>query len=275
MSYGCAFLGILALSSLAGLPGLAQTSLDKAVVLKVTRPLDASQATRPNQLYITQVVSSQDPNLPEGSMLGVQISGGGIHAVNARTPNGMAHFTSPAATSSAGTASGSAISVPAGEFICFNVPGKCGATANAAAAPSPAPMKSAASPMTAASASTTDGQYPFTLEGIGLRMPLDQVRAAAKAAGSVKGLKQQGPTTYNVDTKDLSFQIELTAAGLVRQYNVSDASAKHAPETGTSGPLYDKLVKAFGPKSSWPSGAVNYDAGSGSAYAIVTDLSAQ
>ena len=240
MSRSLAAIGLTAFSSLAILPTSAQTSLDQAVVAKVTRAIDAGQATRGNQLYLTQVVSSQDSNLPQGSVLGVQISGGGIHAVNARTPNGMAHFTSPAATSSSGTASGAAISIAAGEYICFNVAGTCGLSVRGTAVASSAPPATPSTPSSATSStsgSAVVNQYPFTIEGIGLRMTLDQVRAAAKAGGSVKGLQKQGPTTYNVDTRDLSFQIELTSDGLVRQYNVSDHNPRHIKETENSLPV--------------------------------------
>jgi hypothetical protein len=114
-------------------------------------------------------------------------------------------------------------------------------------------------------------QYLYVLEGIGLRMSLDQVRAAAKTAGSVKGLVKQGPTTYNVRTRDLSFQVEFDEKGKVYQYNVSAINSRHLAETEKSGPLYDRLSQAFGPANSWGK-AVVYDLGEGTgAYAIISD----
>ena len=86
-------------------------------------------------------------------------------------------------------------------------------------------------------------------------MSLDEVRTAAKAAGSVEGLVKQGPVTYNLDTKDLGFQIEFTPDMHVRQYNVSARNPKHLKADYTSGPLYDKLVASFGPQKSWGQGS--------------------
>jgi hypothetical protein len=128
----------------------------------------------------------------------------------------------------------------------------------------------AATPQTGGD-TATGPQYLYVLEGIGLRMSLDQVRAAVKTAGSVRGLIKQGPTTYNVRTRDLTFQVEFDEKGRVYQYNVSALNPRHLKETEHSGPLYDTLSQAFGPSSSWGKPVV-YDLGEGTgAYAIVSD----
>ena len=116
-----------------------------------------------------------------------------------------------------------------------------------------------------------DPQYLYVLEGIGLRMSLDQVRAAAKTAGSLKGPVKQGPTTYNLRTKDLSFDVEFDQNGRVYQYNVSAINPRKLPETENSGPLYDHLTQAFGPANSWGKPVI-YELGEGlGAYAIISD----
>ena len=126
-------------------------------------------------------------------------------------------------------------------------------------------------PTVSAGAGGPEPQYINILEGIGLRMTLDQVRAAAKTAGSLKGLVKQGPTTYNLWTRDLSFQLEFDQNGRLYQYNVSAINPRKLPETDKSGPLYDHLTQAFGPPKSWGK-LVVYELGEGGgAYAIVSD----
>ena len=74
-------------------------------------------------------------------------------------------------------------------------------------------------------------------------MSLDQVRTASKSAGSLRGPVKQGPTTYNVRTRDLAFQIELDQNGSAYQYNTWALNPRHLRETDHSGPLYDPLLK--------------------------------
>ena len=174
----------------------------------------------------------------------------------------MGHTTSASAVTS-GTPQ-------VGSIICFSSAGSCEAS-GASADKAPANTQATSGTLHAMGG----GKHPYTIEGIGLGMSLDEVRAAAKGAGSVKGPVKQGPVTYNLDLKDIGFQLEFSPDMHVTSYNVSINHSKQVKDTETGGPLHDKLVKAFGDSSTWGS-AVMYDIGeTGVAYAIVRDPSAQ
>ena len=107
------------------------------------------------------------------------------------------------------------------------------------------------------------------LEGIGLGMTIEQIRAAAKLAGALRPPVKQGPVTWTVRTRDLDFQLFFTSTGLVKQYNVSALNPRKLKESRNSGPLYNKLQESFGPAAAW-SKEILYDCEE-SCYAIVTD----
>ena len=124
----------------------------------------------------------------------------------------MGHTTSASAVT-AGTPQ-------VGSSLCFSQSGKCDSQTSSSVAGSSS--NSPASPAANQTAMSTNTQYPFTIEGIRVRMSMDQVRAAAKAEGSIKGPLKQGPVTYNLMTRDLSWQIEFTSDMHVTSYNVSE-----------------------------------------------------
>ena len=171
------------------------------------------------------------------------------------------------------TTSASAVTTAApqvGSIICFSSTGSCGA-GGGSADKVPANTQAASGTPHA----MVGGKNSYTIEGIGLGMSLDEVRSAAKAAGSVKGPVKQGPVTYNLDLKNIGFQLEFSPDMHVTSYNASVNHSKQVKDTDTSGPLHDKLVKAFGDPSTWGN-AVMYDLGeTGVAYAIVRDPAAQ
>ena len=219
-------------------------------------------------MFMGTVVSAHESNLKAGDRVFMSLQDGGLQIVMAPAGGRMGHTTS---ANAAATASDS--SHLAGSTVCFSANGGCGSSTTSASSGTPSSAPSAAAPSSPAG-TVTSAQYPFTLDEIGLRMSLQQVRAAVSTAETIKTLQKQGPTTYNLSTRDMKFQIEFTPDMHVRQYNVSAINPKHLKEDATSGPLYDKLVTTFGPASSWGN-AVLYDVGEGgSAYAIVTDQAA-
>ena len=220
------------------------------------------------QRYMGTVATANNSNLKPGDRVMLATVGqGGLQI--AMAPIGgrmMAHTTSASAVTS-GTPQ-------VGSVLCFSSAGSCaaGGTAGMGKAPS---AKAAPAPASAPAQTTGPAKHQVTIEGIGIGMSLDEVRAAAKADGSVKGPVKQGPVTYNLDLKDIGFQLEFSPDMHVTSYNVSMNHSKQVKDTETSGPLHDKLVKAFGDSSTWGS-AVMYDIGeTGVAYAIVRDPSAQ
>ena len=267
----------LALVSAFGLNAQQPAPTSGDITVKLAEPLNFATAI-PLQNVRSIVTDTTNPAIPPGSLAILQLQNrDGSYVLKLVGVNAGGRIIRP--TSQAGVAvggppaSGPKASLANGAILKFTLTdaaGNAGQPVARAAAPS-APIAAPAASVSPAPSTSSSGSYPFTIEGIGLRMSLAQVRASATAAESVKGLAKQGPTTYNLVTRDLSFQIEVTADGHVRQYNVSDRNPNHLKETGSSGPLYEKLVKAFGPQSTWKDSVV-YDLGEGSgAYAIVSD----
>jgi hypothetical protein len=265
----------LALSCGIGINAQQPAPMLGDITVKLIEPLNFATAI-PLQNVRSVVTDTSNPAIPPGSLavLQLQTLDGSytLKMMGLNVGGRIVRTTSKAGVSMNGSpASGKQASLATGAILKFTLTDAAGNPGQPVARATPAPVVAPPASTPPASTASASGSYPFTIEGIGLRMPLAQLRAATSTAGSVKGLVKQGPTTYNLTTRDLSFQIEFTVDGHVRQYNVSDRNPNHLKETGFSGPLYEKLVKAFGPQSTWKDSVV-YDLGeSGGAYAIVSD----
>lgn len=241
---------------------LAPTSGD--VVVRLVDPVDFASA-RPLQSIRSTIVSSTNPAVPVGNLAILQVQNrDGSYTLKllriAAQPVAYRTMSQAGISTDGSPASGQQASLSNGTMLRFTLTqqdGSPGPPIQQAAAPVTKPAARTTpimtgTPSSVASNGTSKDRAHFEIEGVMLGQTLNDTLAAEKAY-SPKQARQQGFTTVSFKTKDLSFVVMFSKAGILNRMDVltiaetkGNNSLSDLTKAATTSAMYKKAMQVYG-----------------------------